>query len=145
MTSKGYMIFTLPAATAIYRNLVNDIELDFTLVIIAIVTSLVGSTMQITHKNLDMKKKGMKNITSVEIYAIYVTGVVFGMISYLVGHEQKNLLYAMIIGVFGSYMSLDLFKGIRIAVLAIVKQLPEIVIEHYLKSKGKSNGEGKNN
>ena len=135
MYGKGYMIFSAPAVYAVYQNIVYDVDIDITLFVVAIVTSLVGSTMQITHKNLELQKKGDGSISGAEIWAIYITGLVFGMIAYFIGYEKKNIFYAMLIGIFGSYMSLDLFTAIKKATLYLAEKLPDIIVEQYLKSK----------
>lgn len=139
MTGKGYMIFSAPALISLYENLVYGTEVDFTIVIVAIVTSLVGSTMQITHKNLDQKRKNEPIISKFEVYAIYITGVVFGILAYYVGHEKSSLLYTMLIGIFGSYMSLDLFKYGKAAVITLIQKLPDALLQYWFNQKSNSN------
>ncbi len=138
MEGKGYMIFSAPAFVSVYENLVYGTQIDFTIVIVAIVTSLIGSTMQITHKNLDQKRRQLPVISKLEIYAIYVTGVVFGILAYYVGQEKSNLLYTMLIGIFGSYMSLDLFKYGKAAVISLLQKLPDALLQYWFNQKSNS-------
>lgn len=135
MKGKIFMVFSAPALMSVFQNIVYNTPVDLTMVIVAVATSLVGSTMQITHKNLDLKKKKEDSISSAEIYAIYITGIVFGLIAYMVGQEKKNLLYTMIIGVFGSYMSLDLFAVIKTTILKGIPKIFDALIDNYVSKK----------
>lgn len=132
------MLFSIPFVANVFRNIVENEPLDLTLLVVAAVTCILGSTMQISHKNLDQKKKHKPLIYKTEVLAIYITGIVIGMIAYMIGHKHKEIVYTMLIGVFGSYMSLDLFHGLRVAMIALLKKLPDAIIQYYLNIKDQS-------
>ncbi len=102
-------------------------DIDLVLIFIALVCSMVGSSVQVVHTNLE------RGISTKEIVAIYVTGVMIALLAYIVGMSQ-TLIYAALIAVFGSYLSLSLFKSIKKAVVAIINILPD-VFKEYLRQK----------
>jgi len=109
------------------RSKIEHDDIDFVLIFVALVCSIVGSSVQVVHTNLE------RGISSKEIWAIYVTGVMVAILSYIVGMSQ-TLIYAALIAVFGSYLSLDLFRGVKRSILAIVSIFPDVFRE-YLKQK----------
>ena len=118
------------------KSLFGTHGIDLVLVVAAVVTSIVGSTMQITHKTLNT------NVSNKEIVAIYTTGIAIGILAYIVGDLKENIIYTMLIGVFGSYMSLDLFKYAKAAVLAIIQKSPDFfweMVREKLKSRDEKN------
>lgn len=125
---KGYMIFSLPLFFSMVFQSSAELDIDLVLVVVALVTSAIGSSTQITHKNLK------KSISIKEISAIYTTGVMVALMAYFLGVWQNNLVIAALASVFGSYMSLDLFEGMKKAVIGILGVFPK-AFEMYVKSK----------
>ena len=140
------MVFSIPFVVNLFRNVTGSEAIDLTLLTVAVVTCAVGSSMQITHKNLSAKKQHKPLIYKVEVAAIYITGIAFGIIAYFVGERYRETVYTALIGIFGSYMSLDLLKAFKIAFLALIKKLPDAIIQYYLNSKnnGGNTGSDKN-
>ncbi|NNE33222.1 MAG: hypothetical protein HKN40_12725 [Winogradskyella sp.] len=129
------MIFVAPFVVNLFRNLSGGETIDLVLMVVAATTSFFGSTLQIAHKNLAQKKNHKPLIYKIEVFAIYVTGITFGIIAYFVGDKYQEILYTMLIGIFGSYMSLDIFRGLKVAVVVLLKKLPDAIIQYYLNSK----------
>ena len=128
---KGVKVgFLITAFIDILRNLSEGTpdEIDLIYVVVALVCSFVGSSVQITHKTL------RRVVHNKEIVAVYVTGIMISIMAYFVGVQTEKVMYVALIAVFASYMSLDLFAGLKKAILAIVAILPD-AFRQYIKYK----------
>jgi DNA integrity scanning protein DisA with diadenylate cyclase activity len=95
-------------------------DIDFVILWIGFIASIVGASLQIAYKNLK------KPILLKEVFAIYVSAFMVTLISYAAGlYWQKPIITALIAS-FASYMSLELFEGLKTTILRIVSHLPTV-------------------
>lgn len=122
-------VFYLPAMIDIFSKISKgDYDFDLVLILVALVTSAVGSTVQISHKNLE------KNILKKEVFAIYSTSIMVAIISYFLGVWTNKVFVTALVSTIGSYMSLELLKSIEGAVKGILNIAPEL-FKMFVKSK----------
>ena len=113
------MIFVYIATYDVFQSLSTGNNIDMVYILVALICSFVGSSVQVSHKNLE------RGISKKEVWAIYVTSVMVAIMGYFIGDYTKRILWVALFSVFVSYMSLDLFKAAKKAVLGIVGFLPK--------------------
>ena len=132
------MVFAAPGLVNLFRSFSGSEPLDLNLLVVAAVSCIVGSTMQISHKNLAQKKEHKPLIYWTEVIAIYVTGIVFGFAAYFVG-EKYELWVSMTVGTIGSYLSLDFFSYLRNRLPKFLDTIFEAIIRSKINDKGNEN------
>lgn len=95
-------------------------DIDFVILWIGFIAALVGASLQVAHKNLN------KPIESKEIVAIYVGAFMVTLISYASGMYWQKPIITALIASFASYMSLELFEGLKKSLLSIVRFIPDL-------------------
>ena len=73
---------------------------------------------QLAHKNLE------HDITRKEILAVYVSAFMVAFMGYAGQMYSGETLLSAVSTVFASYMSLELFDGLKKAVSSIIKRIP---------------------
>lgn len=140
MSSKLLLFFfVIPAFFDVFnKSSQGQYDYDLVLVMVAIVTAVVGSTVQISHKNLE------KAILKREVFAIYTTSMMVAIISYFLGVWTEKLVVTALVSSVASYMSLELFETIKKAILTITNGLPSLW-EGYWRSKYKIKDDDRDN
>lgn len=104
-----------------------DFDFDPFLSLVAFVSSVVGSSVQVTHRRLEQDMRGR------EIVAIYVTGVFLCYFCYELGRYYGSASITGISSSIASYISIDfvlLVKGSVITILdGVSKGLPKILLD----------------
>lgn len=111
----------------------NKQEIDLVLLFVSLVCSIVGSTVQVAHKNLEAKIL-IKEVLAIYATAFIVTIIGYGAGIYINGTYIKKMFWVAVITAIVSYMSLDLFNMVRISSINIVSWIPE-AFKIFVKSK----------
>jgi uncharacterized membrane protein YfcA len=110
-----------------YLEIYNLLELQTLFLIISVVSSLMGSMLQVSHKKLE------RDVKNNEVWAVYITSFCIMMLSYTIGLHYESKVITTLIGVVCAYISLDLFKGVKVLLNAIIKKLPDEILELLLR------------
>lgn len=110
-----------------YLEIYYLLELQTLFLIKSIVSSLMGSMLQVSHKKLE------RDVKNNEVWAVYITSFCIMMLSYMIGTHYESKVMTMLIGVVCAYISLDLFKGVKVLLNAIIKKLPDEILELLLR------------
>ena len=113
----------------LYQNtqLTGEIKVNVTLLVVAIITSVMGSSVQVAHTNLE------KKIRFAEVFAIYISGIFVAYFSYELGYYYNSFALTGVSSAILSYISIEFiltFKNSVIFVLkAVTKKLPDVIVE----------------
>lgn len=115
-------------------------EINFILLTIAVVASLIGSTVQATHLSLE------KRLEFKDIIAIYSSGVLIAYVSYEAGYYYESARLTGISSAIFSYISIEFIIAIKKMVLyfisGVTKRLPAAFIKILI---GRYGGDNQNN
>lgn len=98
-------------------------KVNLTLCFVFLVCAVVGSSTQLAHKNLD------HDISRKEVIAVYVTAFMVAIMGYAGQMYSGETLISAVATVFASYMSLELFDGLKKAVSGIINRIPSVFWE----------------
>lgn len=127
---KVWHVFILPAIANYYQVFIlKEGQFDLVLVIVALVCSFVGSSVQVAEKN---HKK--KPISKSEAILIYAAGFLIAIMGYGLGVYTNKLFLTALFSAFVSYMSIEFLNGLKRATNRIINFMPEIVRD-YLQNK----------
>lgn len=133
--AKIYMLFTFPVIFDLYYRIMQTGEFEFNpvLLMIAIIASIIGSTVQATHTSLKRK------VLIKEIIAIYVTGLFIAYFAYELGNYYDNFTLTGLSSAIFSYVSIDFVVAMRDI---IIKRLPKALMDafrNFINSGNKDN------
>ena len=111
-----------------FFRLIYGHEYEVFVMLISLGTSFIGSSVQIMHLSLK------SDVRKIDVFAIYVTGLMVGFLSYGVTFYHVSIFYVATVSVVVSYMSLDFFSAAKKAFIAIIGFIPDIV-KTYFNSK----------
>ena len=102
-------------------------EINFILLTIAVVASIIGSTVQATH--LSLKKR----LTFKDVIAIYSSGILIAYISYEAGHYYESIHLTGLASAIFSYISIEFILAMKKLILYFIdgvsKRLPAAFIK----------------
>ena len=113
----------IPFSFHILRTLQGAENINVTLVFVFLVCAMVGSSTQLAHKNLD------HDIGKKEILAVYVSAFMVAFMGYAGQMYSGETLLSAVCTVFASYMSLELFDGLKKAINGIIMRIPNVFWE----------------
>lgn len=120
-----------------------EYKINFILLTIAVVASLIGSTVQATH--LSLKRK----ILYKDLVAIYSSGVFIAYLSYELGYYYNEPRLTGLSSAIFSYISIEFIIAVKNLVLyfirGISKKLPDAVITYFLNNRENNNNSNDNN
>jgi hypothetical protein len=103
-----------------------EFPFDLFLLLVSFIASLIGSTVQLTHKLLrdDLRKR--------EILAVYSTGCFIAYFAYEAGMHFKSFPITGLTSSIFSYVSIDFILTIKASILYIIrgitKGIPDVIL-----------------